>query len=315
LLAADLRLQIEPDNADKIYDQTVARWNGSETADLIELARWLNFHQQAERVMSLFSDDRAFQDNQLLLSRLDALATLQRWTDIDALLTHPNLTLDPSVLEAFRARTAQEKSANMDAELHWNHALSLAANDPGKLRFVANFAEQSHANAVALKAYEQLSRIPQQAMEAFRATQRLSGQAGDETVQRSAAEKIATLAPNDPNAVGQLTYLKLLASSDVDANFEKAKELAAKYPERLSFRVTAALGYLRKHDPGPALAQFKGPEGAPPIDWTRTPPNWRAVYVAVLLANEQNEAARQIVQTIPMDRLTPQEKVLIQPAK
>ena len=315
LLAADLRLQAEPDQAPKIYDQTVARWNNGDNAQMVELARWLNFHQQAERVMSLCPVERALQDNQLLLCRLDAMATLQLWNDIETLLAQPGLNLDASVLEAFRARTAQEKNATMDAEVHWNHAISLAANDAAKLRFVASFAEQSHANAVALKVYEQLARIPQQTMEAFRATQRLSGRTGDEAVQRSAAERIATLAPNDPNAADQLAYLNLLAANDVEANFEKAKQLAEKYPDRLSFRVTAALGFLRMHDPGPALAQFKGPAGAPPIDWARTPPNWRAVYAAALVANEQPDAAKQILQTIPVDQLTPKEKELIQASR
>lgn len=315
LLAADLRLQLHPEQADKIFDQTVARWNASETPDLNQLALWLNLRGQPDRVLSLFSVDRAFEDNRLLLSRLDALATLQRWDDIDSLLGHPNLTLDPSVLESFRARTAQEKNATMDAEVHWNHALSLAANDASKLRFVARFAEQSHADTVALKAYELLGKIPDEGVAAFRATQRLSAKTSDASVQRAAAEKIAAFAQSDPNAAAQLVYLNLLVGTDVDTNFEKAKALAEKYPDRLSYRVTAALGYLRKHDPGPALAQFKGPPGAPPIEWPKTPPAWRAVYAATLLANEQAGAAAEIIKTIPRDKLSPQERALIEPAK
>jgi hypothetical protein len=312
-LAADLRIQLHPEEAERVYDQTAARWNAGDTAALIDLARWLNLHQQPERVLTLFSIDRAFQDNQLLLSRLDALATLQRWNDIDTLLAHPDLTLDPSVLESFRARTAQERNANLDAEMHWTHAISLAANDPYKLRFVANFAEQSHANAAALKAYDQLAKIPQHAGAAYRATQRLSAGMGDADVQRSAAEKIATLAPDDPNAADQLAYLNLLLGGDTGANFAKAKMLAEKYPNRLSYRVTAALGYLRAHDPGPALELFKGPPGAPPIEWQKTPPAWRAVYAATLLANEQGDAAREIIAGIPVDKLSPQERALIEP--
>jgi hypothetical protein len=279
------------------------------------LARWLNLHQQAERVLSLFSVDRAFQDNQLLLSRLDALATLQRWNDIDGLLTHPDLTLDPSVLESFRARAAQERKSTLDAEMHWSHAIALAANDPYKLRFVANFAEQSHANGVALKAYDQLAKIPQQAVMAYRATQRLSAQGGDALIQQSAAEKIAALAPDDPNAADQLAYLNLLLGGEIDKNFTTAKTLSEKYPNRLSYRVTAALGYLRKRDPGLALAQFKGPDGAPPIDWSKTPPAWRAVYAATLLENEQANAAREMIATIPLDKLSPEERALIQPGE
>jgi hypothetical protein len=308
LLAADLRLQLHPEEANRIYDQTVARWNGSENPELIELARWLNLRQQGERVLSLFSLDRALQNNQLLLARLDAMALLQRWDEIDNLLGHSALTLDPSVAESFRARTAQERNATLDAELHWNHAISLAANDPYKLRFVANFAEQSHANAAALKAYDQLAKIPAHAVLAYRGTQRLSARGNDVAVQRAAAEKIAHLAPDDPNASNQLAYLNLLLGRNLDSNFEAAKTQAEKFPDRLSFRVTAALGYLRKHDPGMALAQFKGP----PIEWLKTPPAWRAVYAATLLANEQAGAAREIIVTIPMDKLSPEERALIQ---
>ncbi len=315
LLASDLRLQLHPEDSGKIFDQTVARWNNSETLELSELARWLNLHAQPERVLSLVSIERALEDNQLLLSRLDALATLQRWDDIESLLRQPNLTLDPSVLESFRARTAQEKNATLDAEMHWNHAISLAANDAYKLRFVANFAEQSHDHGVALKAYDQLAKIPQHAVTAYRATQRLSTTTGDASVQRSAAQKIALLAPGEPNAADQLAYLNLLMGSDLDTNFEKAKALAGQFPDRLSFRVTAALGYLRKHDPGLALAEFKGPPGAPPIDWQKTPPAWRAVYAATLLANEQADAAQDIIKTIPRDKLSPPERELIEPPK
>jgi tetratricopeptide (TPR) repeat protein len=309
LLAADLRIQLRVEDADRIYDQTVARWNAGQTADLIELARWLNLHQQPERVLSLFSIERAFQDNQLLLSRLDALAILQRWNDIDNLLAHPDLTLDPSVLESFRARTAQERNATLDSEVHWSHALSLAAADPSKLRFVANFAEQSHATAVALKAYDQLAKFPEHAAFAYRGTQRLSAQTGELSVQRAAAEKISTLNPDDPNAADQLAYLNLLMGSDIDKNAANARKLAEKYPDRLSFRVTAALGFLRQHDPGLALAQFKGP----PIEWQKAPPAWRAVYAATLLANDQADAAREIIATIPRDKLSPEERTLIQP--
>ncbi len=311
LLAADLRMELHPEQANTIYDQTVAKWNSGAPNEVVDLARWLNVHQQPERVLSLTSTDRALKDNQLLLTRLDALAISSRWNDIDALLAHPDLTLDPSVLESFRARTAQEKGSSLDAEVHWNHALSLANADPGKLRFVANFAQQSRANAVALKAYDQLAKYPEHMDFAIRQTALLSEAGRDLDVQRVAAAKISSRKPDDPNAAAQLAYLNLLAGVDVDRNAAMAKSLVEKYPDRLSYRVAAALGYLRRHDPGPALAQFK-PEVAPPIEWQKTPANWRAVYAAALRANDQDAAAREIIATIPKDKLTPEERVLIE---
>ena len=310
LLAADMRVQLQPDEAARIYREEVERWRNGQSQELLDLARWLNAHQQPELVLSTFPVERTLEDNnQLLLARLDALATLQRWNDIDGVLNRTDVTLDPSVIESFRARTALERNANLDAEVHWNHAISLAAGDPYKLRFVANFAEQSRATAAALKAYEQLARFPEHADFAYRGTQRVSQRSGDTAAQRAAMSKISARAPEDPNAADQLAYLNLLLGEDVDQNFAVAKKLAEQYPNRLSYRVTTALGYLRQHDPASAMAQFKGPVS---IDWKRTLPAWRAVYAAALLASDRNDEARDIIATIPRDRLNPQERELIE---
>ncbi|HEX8281304.1 MAG TPA: hypothetical protein VF551_07995, partial [Chthoniobacterales bacterium] len=198
-------------------------------------------------------------------------------------LARPDLSLDPTVAESFRARNSIGQGATLDADLHWERALGLASGDPFKLRFVANFAEQSRATPFALKAFEQLARFPEHAAFAQRGRQRLLEQTGDASAARGVAERLAVLAPDDVNAQAQLVHLNLLLGVDVPANVEKAKALAAKYPTRLSFRVTAALGHLRQHDATGALAQFNGP----PIEWEKTPPPWRAVYAAALAANEQ----------------------------
>src|SRR5256714_1026358 len=226
LLAADLRFQLRPDDAAQIYREEIDRWQNRKQEEIVDLARWLNAHQQAELVLSTFPIERALEDNQLLLSRLDALASLQRWNDIDDVLNRSDVTLDASVIESFRARTAQERNSTLDAEVHWNHAISLAGTDPFKLKFVANFAEQSHATAAALKAYEQLARFPDQADLAHRGTQRVSQKSGETAAQRAAMARITTRTPDDPNAADQLAYLSLLLNEDVDKNFAIAKKFA-----------------------------------------------------------------------------------------
>ncbi len=308
LLEADLRLQLHPDEGTHIYREEIDRWQNAKMQDLIQLGRWLNIHQQPELVLSSFPIERAFEDNQLLLTRLDAMAILQRWNDIDELLTQPEVTLDPSVIESFHARTAQEKNAPLDAEVHWSHAISLAASDPFKLRFVANFAEQSHATEVAMKAYEQLARFPEQAELAYRGIDRLGQRSGDISAQRSAVAKISARTPEDPNPADQLAYLNLLLGQDVSKNFTAAKKLSEQYPNRLSYHVTTALGYLRQHNAAAALAEFNGPVA---IDWKQTLPGWRAVYAAALLGTDRNDEAKKIIATIPRDRLNPQEQELI----
>jgi hypothetical protein len=309
LLAADLRLQLHPDDSAKIYREIVDRWRESNIEDMIQLARWLNIHQQAELVLSSFPIERAFEDNQLLLTRLDAMAILQRWNDIDELLGQGEVTLDPAVIESFHARTAQERNATLDAEVHWNHAISLAGTDPFKLKFVANFAEQSRATAAALKAYEQLARFPEQADAAYRGIQRVGQISGETATQRTAMAKISARKPEDPNAADQLAYLNLLLGEDIAKNAAMGKKLAAQYPNRLSYRVTAALGHLRQHNAAAALAEFSGPT---PIDWSRAQPGWRAIYAAALMGTDRTDEAQKIIATIPKDKLNPEERALIE---
>lgn len=308
LLAAELRRQLHPEEQDRIYDEKIARWRQGEVAEVAHLARWLNLNHEFERVLALLPLERALGSESHLLSHLDALAGLLRWDEIDAALARPELRLDPTVTESFRARTALGRQLPLDAGQHWDRAIALAAGDPGKLRFVATFAEKNRASTAALKAYEQLARSPEDAVFAQRGQQRLLEESGDTRIARTAAERLRALSPDDPNAQAQLAHLNLLLGLEIEANAATAQALATKYPDRLSFRVTAALGHLRQFNPAAALAQFQAPEA---IDWSRTPPGWRAVYAAALAADDQTEAAQQIASTIPVEKLKKEERELL----
>jgi hypothetical protein len=303
LLAADLRLKMQPENTTAIYDEIIATWGANAK---LEVAQWLNAHQQFDRVLSLAGPGEG--RDQLLLARLDALAAEQRWDEIDATLSRKDLTSDPVVIEAFRARLIPARHSSLDAEVHWNKAIALAGNDSSKLRWLGTFAEQSGADEIALRTFQQLARSPADAGLALAGQQRLAAKMHDISAARTISEKTLALHADDPNAQNRVAYYDLLLEKDVSANATKAKELVAKYPDRLEFRVTAALAFLRQHDPGAALAQFQGP----PIEWAKTPPSWRAVYAAALRGNEREEAAHEIIAMIPMDKLSSEERALIE---
>jgi len=302
LLLADLQLRYNASPAETIYDEVEQRWGAR-----AEVAQWLNAHQQFERVLRLTGANGTASD-ELRLARLDALAGERRWDEIDALLARKDLRFDPVVTESFRARVAQEKQSTLEAELHWSKAISLAGSDSSKLRFVAAFAEQSGANDAALRAFDQLARAPQQAAFALAGQERLALKQHDIASARAVAEKTLALRQEDPNARNRAAYFNLLLGKNVPANAATARELVAQFPDRLEFRVTAALGCLRLHDANAALAQFKGP----PIDWGKTQPSWRAIYAAALLANEDVARAREIIQSIPPEQLSAEERTLIQ---
>jgi len=303
LLTADLRLKMQPENTAVIYDEIIASWGAKAK---LEVAQWLNAHQQFDRVLSLVGPGEG--RDQLLLTRLDALAAEQRWEEIDATLSRRDLTPYPVVIEAFRARLIPARHSSLDAEVHWNKAIALAGNDSSKLRWLGTFAEQSGADEIALRTFQRLARSPEDAGLALAGQQRLAAKMHDISAARTIAEKTLALHADDPNAQNRVAYYNLLLEKDVSANAAKAKELVAKYPDRLEFRVTATLAFLRQHDPAAALAQFQGP----PIEWAKTPPSWRAVYAAALRGNEREDAAHEIIATISMDRLSSEERALIE---
>src|SRR5256886_12133108 len=303
LLAADLRLKMQPENTAVIYDEIIASWGAKAK---LEVAQWLNAHQQFDRVLSLVGPGEG--RDQLLLARLDALAAEQRWDEIDTTLSRKDLTFDSVVVEAFRARLAAARPLSLNAEVHWNKAITLAGNDSSKLRWLGAFAEQCGADEIAMRTFQQLARSPADAGLALAGQQRLAAKMHDISAARTTAEKTLALHAADPNAQNRVAYYDLLLEKNVSANTTKAKELVAKYPDRLEFRVTAALAFLRQHDPEAALAQFQGP----PIEWTKTPPSWRAVYAAALRGNEREDAAHEIIATISMDRLSSEERALVE---
>jgi hypothetical protein len=307
LLAADLELRLNPQDATAIYDGVSAKWSGDKAAR-VALARWLNGHGQNDRVLELVPLQPG--DKALLLARLDALATQKRWSEIEAALARPDLGFDATVIESFRARAAQEQQATLDAEFHWSKAIDAANNDPEKLRFIADFAEQSGATEAALQAFEQLARWPEHALVALAGQQRLAAKTRDINAARALAEKELALQNNDPDAQNRVLYYNLLLQTDVGDNAAGASALAARFPNRLEFRVTAALGCLRQHNPAGALAQFRGP----PIDWSKAQPAWRAVYAATLIANDQPARGSDLIKTISPERLLPEEVALIAPA-
>ena len=316
LLEADVRLHLHPEQAEQIFNEVVTDWGRRDVTHSATVARWLNSHGQPRRALDLASTEIALENEPLMFARLDALGALGDWDMIDRLLAQPNLKFDPVILEVFRARSAQGRNAMLEAQVHWDRAISLAAADPAKLTYIANFSDKSGSYAVSEKALQQLARFPEQAAFAYSALQFVAQRAGDTRSQRLAAEKMVILRDDDPNTRAQLVYLNILTDNDVAANLEKAMQLSvSKYPNRIAFRVAAALGLLKTNDTTGAAAQLVGPAGAPPIEWSRTDPSWRAVYVAVLLANGKHDEARAIASKIPDDRLRPEERAPVAPAK
>ena len=80
-------------------------------------------------------------------------------------------------------------------------------------------------------------------------------------------------------------------------------------PQETQWKFLMALALLREQRPSEALTIIEtlSPE------WNELRPRWQAVYVAVLGANDQREAARTFAAKIRLDALRSAEEELIKP--
>ena len=86
-----------------------------------------------------------------------------------------------------------------------------------------------------------------------------------------------------------------------------AESLFAKLPLMPAFRTTLALAYLRQNQEGKAAELYEKVA----LNWENSLPGWQAVYVAVLGANGDVDQARNLAPKVPVDRLKPEELLLI----
>ena len=104
-------------------------------------------------------------------------------------------------------------------------------------------------------------------------------------------------------------YLDALLGENERAVLDTANELVRADPASLPHRVTLALAELRAGNNLAALDAFKGVD----TSHTAMQPRQRAVLAAVLWATSYDHAARDAVRNLPLDRLLPEERALVQP--
>lgn len=73
LLAVDLRMAASPNEKEKLLQSTITRWKNANDDDLLALTKWLNGHGEYARELSTVPLERALQNRDLFLQRLDAL--------------------------------------------------------------------------------------------------------------------------------------------------------------------------------------------------------------------------------------------------
>ena len=277
---------------------------------LAALAAWLNKIGRPAKTLEVLPQARASQRQDLFLHYLNALAALQRWSDVKDLLTRERFPIEPVLQHMYLAVAQTHLGSATAATNEWQRALE-AANTPEKLLALAGYAEQNHANDVADRAYSEAIRLGPKNRGAYVGRLRVA-LASDHTAEaQTIAEEIVKLWPDDAAARNQNDYLRLLlgASGDVaEAAERQAQILVAQEPLNWSARATLGLARLRLGRNADALAVFRTVRAT-----GSEPPGALAVRAAILAVNGYEEGARGDAHNLGAQRLLPEERALIAP--
>ena len=323
LLALEVRARQDPVLTDQYVADAVARFgNAARLAQLYEgsaqladdtlaaLAAWLNKIGRPAKTLEVLPQARASQRQDLFLHYLNALAALQRWSDVKDLLTRERFPIEPVLQHMYLAAAQTHLGSATAATNEWQRALE-AANTPEKLLALAGYAEQNHANDVADRAYSEAIRLGPKNRGAYAGRLRVELTSDQTAEAQTIAEEIVKLWPDDAAARNQNDYLRLLLGASgnaAEAAERQAQILVAQEPLNWSARATLGLARLRLGRNADALAVFRTVRAT-----GSEPPGALAVRAAILAVNGYEEGARGDAHNLGAQRLLPEERALIAP--
>jgi Flp pilus assembly protein TadD len=260
--------------------------------------------------LQVLPEPRAIQRQDLFLQYLNALAALQRWSEVKDLLLGEHSAVDPMVQHMYLAIAQARLGSETGATNEWQRALQVA-NTPDKLITLATNAEQNSAPDIADAAYSEAIESAPENRTAYNGRLRLALAAGKTAQAETITAEIARLWPDDTDARNQDTYLRLLlgASDDVAETAEReAQVLVAKEPWNWQARATLGLACLRLGRKREAATAFRGLRVT-----GNEPPGALAVRAAILAANGIEAGARNDALLLGAKPLLPEERALIAP--
>jgi hypothetical protein len=323
LLALEVRARQDPALTDQYVADAVERFGnaarlaqtyggGADLADetLLALVTWLNKIGRPAKTLEVLPEARTIQRQDLFLQYVNALAALQRWSDVKDLFLSEHSVVDPLVQHMYLAVAQARLGSATGATNEWQRAL-LLTNTPDKLLTLATNAEQNSAPDIADAAYSEAIKTAPTNRAAYTGRLRLALSAGKTAQAQTIAAEIAEIWPDDAAARNQDAYLRLLlgASGEAAQAAERdAQVLLANEPGNWQARATLGLACFRLGMNKEALGAFQGMR-VTGIE----PPGALAVRAAVLAANGYEEGARNDALLVNANPLLPEERALIAP--
>ncbi len=296
---------------DEIVQRAVAQYGRTEDREAFaRLMAWLNEQREPARVLELLSFQRSLESAELFVSRLDALGSLGRWSEVKSSIDGKRFPLEPIIEEMYVARALAMMGDLPASENRWKRAREAAGGNADRLNMIARFAERTGAPGAAEAGYrEAVARAPE-LRPAQEALLKFLNDSGDTAKTHEQIRAMLRIWPDDRGLQNDDAYFAALRNEAVAEAAVTAERLYREQPASLPHRTALALARLRLGQNTAALEVFQNiiiPDGV-------AQPSSRVVLAAVLRANGFDLEARNEADRVPRARLKKEERALLNDA-
>ncbi len=309
VLMAEARMQLDPSSARSIANETLQRLGNLTDAELIKVTSWLHRHDLYELSLPLLSPNRVRTQMTLFGLRIDALVEGGKGESAYRELLAVKECPDPLVMELWRYRAARWLKDDAAAERHRQQLLRVAGNDSGRLRRVAETAQQAGMRDLGGEAWKRLLSDRFERARALRSLAEIADAEGDTWAAREQYRRLVKEDPADHLAELRLLHYDLLLGENVEAAIKTAESRLTDPELEMTARYVAALGFLRMGNPSQARVVL-GPAAA---TGKRLPAPHQVILTAVVGGSGETNTASRLAGSVPLAQLRPEEKELIRP--
>ena len=307
LLQLELKLRLPEIEPRQVVGEAKELFAFEGEGQLTELGRWLNRQKLFEFTIEEVDLNSALQRQDLFLVRVDAMSVLDQWELIGELLSRHETPLESYIKNLFLSRVYLETKQTRRSDIAWDRAVLLAARDPQKLQYLANYGLRLDLPR-ARAPLEKLTQIPSSMRKAYESLLLLEQRAGNTVALQNLLKRMQVIYPEEPAVINDIAYLSLLLDQNVADALASAREMVERNPLLLAHLVTLSFAHLSSGDPGAAMYVFDGLT----IDWQTAQSRWRIIIASVLQANGYREKVEKVLLGLDTQNLLPEEKKILE---
>jgi Tfp pilus assembly protein PilF len=306
LLVLDLRLLLDPSQEDTFIADAEKRFADKEE-NLEALTAWLYGKGAHEKVLTHLPPEIASRRRPLFLQRLDTLAALGRWQEVEREIGEAAFALDKVTAEMYLARCSEELGQKVAADNHWQVAVDAAGDNAQELLLVASYATRAGKSKTAQTAYQAAIDARGDFLPAFQGLLGILQGQRDTAGLNALLKRMEAQWPGEASVKNDLAYTSLLLQKDVEDSTRVAQSLFDKEPRSLPHRITLSLARLRAGDAAGAVALLDNLTG----NLGNLESRKRAVQAAALWANDRKDEARTAINEVKRETLFAEEQALV----